>query len=100
MPRPKQEIKMTGRRPKRSDQAPRIGEKISCIAVQAKPKYAVITDARAKSPLSNCRTRSGSTGAMMPKARKSKATITRMKTKAAWPGFGASGEEGEDNRGS
>jgi hypothetical protein len=33
---------------------------------------------------------------MMPNARKSNATMMRIKTNAARPGFGANGEEGED----
>src|SRR6266446_6593833 len=39
--------------------------------------------ARAMLPPSNWMIRLGRTGAMMPKARKSKSTVTRMKTKAA-----------------
>src|SRR5467141_4205995 len=94
---PKQDMRMTGRRPNRSDHAPSNGEKMNCIVAQANPKYPVMLEARAKSPASNCRMRSGRTGAMMPKARKSNATMIRMKVNAARPGgFSAMGEEGDD----
>src|SRR6266566_7441051 len=80
---PKQEMRMTGRRPKRSDQAPRRGEKINCMAFQANPKEPVMAEARAKSPPSKLRIKSGSTGTMMPNARKSNATMMRMNVNAA-----------------
>src|SRR6266852_5925011 len=44
--------------------------------------------ARAMLPPSNWMMRLGRTGAMMPKARKSKRTVTRMKMKAAWLRWG------------
>src|SRR6266702_7914231 len=46
-------------------------------------------EARAKSPPSNRRMSSGSTGAMMPNARKSNATMMRMKMNAPPPTLGA-----------
>jgi len=46
MAMPKQESKMTGRLPNRSDHAPSSGEKINCIADHANAKYPVISDAR------------------------------------------------------
>src|SRR5215472_4764277 len=85
MPNPKQERRMMGRRPNRSDHAPRIGENRNCIAFQTNKRYPVRSDARPKSPPSNWRIRSGSTGAMIPNATMSNATITRMKMKAALP---------------
>src|SRR5579859_1414332 len=99
MLKPKQEMRMTGRRPKRSDHAPRSGENTNCIADHANPKRPIMEEARAKSPPSKLRIRSGSTGAMMPKARKSKATMTRMKAKVALPGdLAAMGSAGEDTK--
>src|SRR5215470_2488979 len=91
MPSPKQDKRMIGRRPNRSDHAPRIGENRNCIAFQTNRRYPVRSDARPKSPPSNCRIRSGSTGAMMPNASMSNATMTRMKTKVAPPGPEARG---------
>ena len=57
----------------------------------------VMVEARAKSPPTKPRTRSGLTGAMIPKAIMSSVTVTRTKAKAARPGvFSMTGEEGEE----
>src|SRR6266568_8870933 len=86
MPSPKQERRMTGRRPNRSDHAPRMGENRNCIAFQTNKRYPVRSEARPKSPPSNWRMRSGSTGAMIPNAIISNATMTRIKRNALAPG--------------
>jgi len=60
-----------------------------------------MVDARAKSPPSKLRIRSGKMGAMMPKERKSNPTITRIKVKAARLGaFSGSEEDGGKDTGS
>src|SRR5882724_1777265 len=97
MASPKQEMRMTGRRPKRSDHAPSMGEKMNCMLAQARPNQPIMEDARAKSPPSKLRMRSGKMGAMMPKERKSNATITRIKANTARPGdFSVTGDDGDD----
>src|ERR1700741_4724862 len=57
-----------------------------------------MSEARAKSPPSNCRMRSGRTGAMMPKASMSEPTIMRMKTRAARLGFAVGVGKGEADK--
>jgi hypothetical protein len=74
---------MMGRRPNRSDHAPKSGENRNCINAHANAKYPVTAAARAISPPSNCFTRFGSTGAMMPSDRKSSVTVMMMKMNAA-----------------
>src|SRR5882757_3065944 len=92
-------MRMTGRLPKRSDHAPSSGENMNCIADHANPNRPVTAEARAKSPPSKLRIRSGSTGAIMPNARKSNPTMTRMKVKAARLGDSSEiGAAGEDTR--
>src|SRR5882672_5037488 len=90
-------MRITGRRPKRSDQAPRMGEKINCMRAHANPKYPVMAAAWAMFPPSNRMMRLGRTGAIMPKARKSNRTVARMKANAARLGelswIGAAGED-------
>ena len=56
---------------------------MNCIVAHANPKYPVTAEARAMSPLSNCLMRLGKTGAIMPNARKSSATVTIIKINAA-----------------
>src|SRR5213078_1398041 len=89
-------MRVTGRLPKRSDHAPSSGENMNCIADHANPNRPVTAEARAKSPPSKLRIRSGSTGAIMPNARKSNPTMTMMKVKAARLGdsseFGTAGD--------
>src|ERR1700758_2549871 len=57
-----------------------------------------MSEARAKSPASNWRMRSGRTGAMMPKASMSEPTIMRMKTRAARLGFAVGVGKGEEDK--
>src|ERR1700676_5497313 len=88
---------MIGRRPKRSDNAPRTGEKRNCIVAQAKAKYPMSTEARATLPPSNPLMRSGRTGAMMPMATRSSVTVMRMKMTGALDlGLGVVGVAAED----
>ncbi len=73
-----------GRRPYRSDSAPRIGEKKNCMSPQAVPKIPKISAALDVSPPTMLSTSFGSTGMMMPIAITSSTTITKMKASAAF----------------
>src|SRR5579885_305497 len=59
-----------------------MGDQKNCIVAHENEKRPIITEARATLPPSNCSTRSGSTGAMMPSAIRSSATVMRMKMTA------------------
>lgn len=83
MPSPKLEIRITVRRPKRSESVPWIGENTNCINIYSVPKKLVHTAACAMLPPLSCTTRCGSTGMMMPKASMSSITVTKMKDSAA-----------------
>jgi hypothetical protein len=81
------ENRITGRRPKRSEAAPSIGEKKNCISAQTVPKMPKISAARAVSPPRKRSTSFGSTGMIMPSASMSSAMVTKMKASAARRGF-------------
>ncbi len=83
MPSPKLEIRITVRRPKRSDSVPCTGEKMNCISMYSVAKPLVHTAACAMLPPISCTTRCGSTGMMMPNASMSSITVTKMKANAA-----------------
>ncbi len=96
---PKLEIRITGRRPKRSDSAPWIGEKMNWVIANTVLSTPTHQAARAVPPPISCSTRCGSTGMMMPKASMSSSTVTKMKASAARRGEAeavskASGEAG------
>lgn len=83
---------MMGRRPKRSDSAPSTGEQRNCISAQTVPNTPNISAARAVSLPRNPATSLGSTGTIMPSARTSSTTVTKMKTSALRRGGGAAVE--------
>src|ERR1043165_7466215 len=85
-PSPTLEIRITGRRPKRSESAPIIGENANCISAQAVPKIPRISAVPAASPPRKPATSVGSTGTTMPIASMSSRTVMKMNAKAAWPG--------------
>ena len=89
--RPKVEIRITGRRPKRSDKAPWIGELKNCITMNAVANMPCHIVARAMSPAMNCLSRCGSTGMIRPKDRMSISTVMKMKASAARRTVGKAG---------
>ena len=82
-PRPRLEIRITGRRPKRSDSAPWIGVHTNCTAA----KQVLMTNtqcvASTKESPAMCLMSCGSTGMTTPKASTSISTVTKMKASAA-----------------
>ena len=91
------ESRITGRRPKRSESAPRIGEAKNCISAHTVPNSPVhLGPACAVSAaLAKLTTSRGSTGMMIPNASMSSATVMKMKrtvARRAW-GWLASGME-------
>ncbi len=82
---------MIGRRPKRSDSEPSIGENRNCISAQAVPNTPYTIAARAVLPPMKSSTSFGSTGMMMPIANMSSRTVTKTNAKAARRGPGAVG---------
>jgi hypothetical protein len=73
----------TGRRPKRSDSAPRSGEHTNCIPAQVVPKIPYHSAARAVSPPRKPLMSCGSTGMTIPNATMSSTSDTKMKARAA-----------------
>src|SRR6185437_9423250 len=83
MPRPRLEMRMTVRRPKRSESAPWIGEQTNCISMNSVPKPLDHTAALAMLPPISSTIRCGSTGMMMPNASMSIITVTKTNRIAA-----------------
>src|SRR3990167_7151674 len=83
-PRPKIEVRITGRRPKRSDIRPRIGEQMNCITPQVVANSTFQSAAVAVSPPPNAFTRLGRTGIITPRDRTSRIAVMKMKPSAAW----------------
>ena len=83
MPRPRQDSRITGRRPKRSDNAPWIGAQKNWIAANMVLNTPIQYDAVEASPPTNSSTRCGSTGMITPNAITSISTVTKMKASAA-----------------
>src|SRR5581483_2901546 len=81
-------MRTTGRRPRRSESAPRTGEKRNCIAAHTVPKSPKVRAARAVSPPSIVSTSFGRTGTIIPSASMSRTTVMKMKTSAARRGAG------------
>src|SRR5580692_8462049 len=92
MPSPKFDIRISGRRPKRSDKAPCTGENTNCINAQAVPNTPKICAARAVSPPRKSTTSRGRTGMIMPSASMSSSTVMKTKTKAGARRAGAAGD--------
>ncbi len=74
---------MIGRRPNRSDSAPRVGENRNWPSAQTVPNRPTISAARTVSLSRNERIRRGSTGMIMPSASMSSITVTKTKATAA-----------------
>src|SRR4051812_9162963 len=83
IPSPAIDSSNTGRRPKRSDNAPVMGEHKNCMRAHAVPKTPSTYAARAGSPPSNCSTSFGSTGMIKPNDNMSISTTTNTNPKAA-----------------
>ncbi len=85
--RPKIEINITGRRPKRSESWPRIGPQRNCIPPHVAAKIALqvaaCAVAWAGSPCMNDLIRLGSTGIMMPNDSEFMIDVAKMNPKAA-----------------
>src|SRR5690606_2792463 len=88
-PSPRHDSRITGRRPKRSDNAPCTGAHANWIAANSTPNTPTHHDATDTSPPTNCSTRCGSTGMITPKASTSTSTVTKMKASAARRGGAA-----------
>src|SRR5438552_4741049 len=73
----------TGRRPKRSDNAPSNGANRNCISAQVVPNRPKISAPLAGSPPTKLTTSPGSTGIMMPDPRVCKRTVGKMNARAA-----------------
>src|SRR2546428_470610 len=73
----------TGRRPKRSDNAPSNGPNRNCISAQVVPNRPKTSAPLAVSPPTKLTTSPGSTGIMMPNPRVSKRTVANMNARAA-----------------
>ena len=82
-PNPRHESRITGRRPKRSDNAPWIGALKNCTIANAVPKRPTQYAADEVLPPTNSSTRCGNTGMMTPNASTSISTVMKMKTSAA-----------------
>src|SRR5262249_25886285 len=76
-----------GRRPKRSDKTPIIGEKKNCIAAKTVRKTPFQIAVRVISLFTKLRIRFGNTGAINPSATMSSMTVTKMNGIAAWRFF-------------
>src|SRR5687767_1529107 len=97
MPRPKLERRITGRRPKRSDNAPSSGEKTNCMAAQIVPNRPNMRAADAVSPPRKLSTSFGSTGMTSPRASTSSTTVMRMNATAARRGRGPAAASPSDD---
>src|SRR5690606_36258560 len=82
-PSPRQESRITGRRPKRSDSAPWIGEVTNWMPANTVPNTPTQYAALAVSPPTKSSIRCGSTGMITPNASTSISTVTKMKARAA-----------------
>jgi hypothetical protein len=82
-PRPKIEVRITGRRPQRSDIRPRIGEQKNCITPQVVANSTTHRAVEAVSPPLKRFISSGSTGIITPSDSTSRQAVTKMKPSAA-----------------
>ena len=96
--RPAFEIRMTGRRPKRSDSAPCTGEAKNCISMKPVANSPCQTVPVAISPPVTCLSSAGSTGMTTPKASTSTSTVMKMKASAARRPGGATTGAGASKR--
>ena len=85
MPRPTIDIRITGRRPKRSDNAPCTGPMTSCIVAKMTIMAPYTVDICAIAPPVRDFSNAGTTGPTMDPARVSSSTVIRMKAIAASP---------------
>ncbi len=88
---PKFEVRMIGRRPKRSDSAPCTGEEISCITAQLVPNTPKIIASWPAFTCATCWISCGITGITIPIATMSSTMVMKMKMVAARRGCGACG---------
>lgn len=72
-----------GRRPKRSESEPRMGEQKNCMSAKTVPKMPSIWAAVTALLCMKLEMRRGRTGAIMPMASMSKVTVRKMKVAAA-----------------
>src|ERR1051326_3690033 len=79
-------MRMTGRRPNRSDSAPSTGENRNCISAQTVANSPTNSEARAVSPARKLSISFGKTGITMPSASMSSSTVTKTNAKAALRG--------------